>query len=302
MSTNENIKIIDGINYLFTKDAEPFANAKIGEVLQFNTQDCFGCQIKDESQLVTEIDMDIANPVAGPVYFEGAEIGDILVVDVLDIEVGNVGFACSVPELGPLCHLAEPRTRLFNLEDGYTTFNDVRWELDPMIGVIGTAPSEESCAAAYAGNHGGNMDSNRIRKGCRVYLPVRVSGALLQMGDLHATMGDGELCGTGIETSGKITVSTSLIKNMELNWVLTETDDMWYVNSTGEDYSEALIIGCTEMARLIEKSYGWDATDTMIYLSVQGCVEINQAVLPAPGHGMINLRIGVPKLEGKNLI
>ncbi len=294
--------VIGGINYVFDKEIKPFAVAKEGEVLEFHTQDCFGCQITNSSQLVTEIDMDRANPVAGPVYIEGARAGDVLVVDVLDIVVDKVGFACSVPEMGPLCHLAEPRTTVFALEDGYTTFNDVRWQLDPMIGVIGTAPKEGTCGSAYAGSHGGNMDSNRIRKGSRVYLPVGVDGALLQMGDLHATMGDGELCGTGIETNGKITVTTHLMKNVPLNWVVTETDTMWYVNATGDDYEDALTLGCTEMARLIESAYGWDVTDSLIYLSVQGCVEVNQGVLPAPGPGMLNLRIGVPKIEGKRLL
>lgn len=295
------MKIINGSEYTFSRDNKPVATAKVGEPLLFKTQDCFGCQIESESQLMDEINLDHTNPTAGPVYIEGAEVGDVLVVDILNIDVDKAGFACSIPGVGPLHHLAEPRTRKIPIEGGYACFNDVQWPINPMVGVIGTAPAEGSMGCGFAHNHGGNMDSNKICKGARVYLPVRVPGGLLQMGDIHATMGDGEVCGTGIEVSGEIMVKTHLIKNFELNWPVTETDGWWYVNSRGKDYDDSLVIGCSEMARLMQPAYDWDVTDIFIYLSLQGSMEINQGTRPVHGD-MVNLRIGVPKLPGKELI
>ena len=105
------------------------------------------------------------------------------------------------------------------------------------------------------------MDSKVITKGARVYFPVRVAGALLQMGDLHATMGDAELCGTGIEIKGEILVKTSIIKNFELNWPVTETSDYWYVNACDHEYPTALKYASKELQRLICNEYGWDKTD-----------------------------------------
>ncbi len=297
------MQTIGGKHYIFAKENQPTATAKVGEELLFKTIDCFGCQIKSENDLIDKIDLNLCNPTAGPVYIEGAEVGDVLVVDILDIKVDKVGFACSIPEAGALSHLAEARTRMFAVEDGMVKFNDISWPLNPMVGVIGVAPKSEGVISGDAGRHGGNMDNKLITKGSRVYLPVGTPGALLQMGDIHATMGNGEISMTGIEINGEILVKTSLIKGFELNWPVNETEDMYYVNTismTG-DFVEAQQLACEELARLLVNTYGWDMTDVFIYLSVQGSVEINASILPCHD-GIITLRVGAPKVEGKALI
>ncbi|NLL65753.1 MAG: acetamidase [Clostridiaceae bacterium] len=289
---------IEKYTYTFSKDNEPVATAKPGEILLFKTLDCFCEQIENESQLVAEIDLSHANPATGPVFVEGAEPGDVLVVDICNIDVADKGISCTFSDTGPLYESIEPRTREIPIEDGYAKFNDITWPINPMIGVIGTAPAEDDIACGYTGSHGGNMDSNKIAAGTRVYLPVRVPGALLQMGDLHATMGDGELSGTGVEISGEVTVKISLIKDFELNWPVTELKDRWYVNATGANYEESLILASKELARLMTPVYGWDASDILIYFSVQGFVEVNQGVKPIHDD-MVNLRVGIPKTYGK---
>ena len=148
-------------------------------------------------------------------------------------------------------------------------------------------------------DHGGNIDSKYIKKGSRVYLPVQVPWALLQMGDLHASMGDGELCGTGIEISGEIIVQVSLIKGFVLNWPLTETQNWWYMNTTSASYEESIRLASEELARLSCPAYGWDVTDFFVYLSLQGETGMNQGMMPSI-HPMINVRIGIPKLADKN--
>ena len=295
------MKVFKKQNFIFSKDNIPEGRALPGEVLKFCTLDCFSGQFTSEEQLVMELDLSTANPAAGPVYIEGAEPGDVLAVDILDIKVNDVGFVCTIPELGPLSHKAVPRTRMFKVKDGYTEFNGVTWPIDPMIGVIGTAPDDKEIVCGFADDHGGNMDSRIIKKGATVYFPVRVEGALLQMGDLHATMGDGELCGTGIEIGGEVIVKTRLIKNFKLNWPVTETKERWYVNSRGDNYDDSLVKGCEELARLMENTYKWDVSDIFIYLSVQGCVEVNQGARPVHDD-MVNLRVGIPKLPHKRLI
>ena len=292
------MKIIDQSVYTFSKDNPPFCTAAPGEVLLFCSMDCFAEQFKSEDQLVEDLDLSHANPAAGPVYIEGAEPGDVLAVDILDIKVKDVGFACSMGETGPLHDICQLRTRMMPIIDGCVHFNDVVWPIRPMVGVIGTAPAEAEVPCGYADDHGGNMDSRMISKGARVYLPVRVAGALLQMGDIHATMGDGEISGTGVEISGEILVRTELIKNFDLRWPVTEREDWWYVNAKGKDYDDSLIIGCKEMCRLMEPVYGWDATDIFIYLSLQGSIEINQACRPVHDE-MVNVRVGIPKIPGK---
>lgn len=292
------MKIIKDSVYTFSANNAPVEKVEPGELLQFQTQDCFGGQITSEDQLVHELDLTKANPAAGPVYFYGAEPGDVLVVEILRIRVDVVGFACSIGETGPLASSSEVRTKVIPIKHGQAQFNDVQWNIKPMIGVIGTAPAEGEMACGFAGDHGGNMDSKLIREGTKVYLPVRVPGGLLQIGDLHASMGDGEICGTGIEIGGEVIVSVNLIKNFELNWPVTETARGWYVNTTAPGYEEALEYAALELSRLMKPAYRWDETDNFIYFSLHGNVGVNQGCFPCHTP-MFTLRLGIPKMAGK---
>ena len=178
-------------------------------------------------------------------------------------------------------------------------FNGVKFPIDPMIGVIGTAPDGEDVIDGFVGAHGGNLDNKLITKGTRMYFPVRVPGALLQMGDVHAAMGDAELCGTGIEIPAEITVKVSLVKGFELHWPVLETfgaAGKWYVNASAQEFDEALMNASKELQRLLMRITGWDAVETYMYMSVQSDVELNQACKPC--EVQLSLRIGTPKLPG----
>ncbi|MEG0662719.1 MAG: acetamidase/formamidase family protein, partial [Anaerovoracaceae bacterium] len=260
------------------------------------TMDCFSNKLTSENITMADLDYgyDVANPAAGPVYIKDAKPGDVLVVDILDIQVADEGTIATGAGCGPLSDDMELRTKKIKIVDGVAQFNGVKFPIDPMIGVIGTAPDGERVIDGYPGNHGGNMDSKKIKKGARVYFPVRVPGALFQLGDIHATMGDGELCGTGIEIPAKVLVKVSLIHDFELNWPVTETHTHWYVNACAQEFNEALVNGSRELQRLIMNSTGWDKTDTYMYMSVQSDVEVNQGCKPC--EVPLILRIGTPKL------
>ena len=295
------MKILKSENWEFSKNNKPEGVAKPGEVVIFETKDCYAGQITSEDQKREHLDLSHTNPTAGPLYVEGAMPGDVLVVDILDVAVTGDGVSCTFKEEGCLSDVSEVRTRLIPIKNGYATFHDLSWKIEPMIGVIGTCPSDREIGCGFTGNYGGNMDSKYIKRGTRVYLPVFVEGALLQMGDVHATMGDGEACGTGIEAPARIIVKVDLVKNFRLDWPVTETENYWYVNPTGPSYGESYLSGAHELARLMKPLYGWDETDLFIYYSIRGTVEINQFVYPDP-NPMVNLRVGVPKDQNKNLI
>ncbi len=290
------MKIIDKSVYNFSKNNEPFTTADPGELLLFKTMDCFSNRLKTEQDFITDLSYsyDVANPAAGPVYINGAEPGDVLAVDILDIQVADQGVISTSQGCGPLCDDMEIRTRIVKIQDGIGEFNGVKFPIDPMIGVIGTAPDGDDVIDGYPGNHGGNMDSKIIKKGARVYFPVRVEGALFQLGDVHAAMGDGELCGTGVEIPAEVLVKISLMKDFPLNWPVTETATHWYVNACAHDFGEALQHASKELQRLLMNVTGWDKTDTYMYMSVQSDVAINQACVPCEV-AMI-LRFGTPKL------
>ena len=255
----------------FSKDNAPCATAQPGEVLLFKTQDCFAGRIPNEDVTMKDLNFSygFTNPAAGPVYIEGAEPGDVLVVDIYDVQVADHGVIATDDHCGPLYQTTDYRSKIIPIEDGMADFNGVKFPIDPMIGVIGTAPDGEDVIDGFVGAHGGNLDNKLITKGTRMYFPVRVPGALLQMGDVHATMGDAEL-----ETFGP--------------------HGKWYVNASAQEFDEALMNVSKEMQRLLMRITGWDAVDTYMYMSVQSDVELSQACKPC--EVQLSLRMGTPKL------
>ena len=225
----------------------------------------------------------------------------MLAADILDIQVADQGVMMTLEGYGALWPTCEIRTKIIPIRDGCAHFNDVKWPISPMIGVIGTAPDGAPVPSGYSFSGGGNMDSRLIKKGASVYLPVRVPGALLAMGDIHAAMGDGEVCETGIEIAGEILVRVRIIKNFKLNWPVTETEDFWFVNTNGRTCDTAIRRGYEEIQRLVMNAYGWDATDAALYLSARARLEANQAVLDENGTDEEGptFRVGVPKLCSK---
>ncbi|MCK9906268.1 acetamidase/formamidase family protein, partial [Frankia sp. Cpl3] len=105
------------------------------------------------------------------------------------------------------------------VENGEALLSEqLRIPINPMIGVIGTAPATEGISCGTPGDHGGNMDCKQIREGTTLFLPVNVPGALFALGDLHAAMADGEIAVCGVEIAGEVTVSLEVIKGK--NWPL----------------------------------------------------------------------------------
>jgi len=290
--------MIEKYVYHFSPDNEPAERVEKGTTVTFKTLDCFSNQIKSEEQLITAIDFDRVNPATGPIYVKGAAAGDVLVADIEDIKVTDAGIASILPETGPLIDKVDGlRTKLLPVKDGKVIFNDIEFPASPMIGVIGVAPKEGEVPCGFPGSHGGNMDCNKIAKGSRVYFPVRAPGALFQLGDLHASMGDGEICGTGIEIAGEVTVKLDVFEDFALNWPVLETQDMWYVIASDDKFEQALKYACEEMQLLINKAYGWDMTDAYLYMSVNGSFEICQGCKPSSFPTVV--RFGVPKIGQK---
>lgn len=286
--------------YSFDPKHKPVREVQPGETLTFETMDCFSNEIKRADQLTTAFDYNQANPASGPVFLAGAEPGDILTAELKSIEVGEQGVVTTLPGVGPMADIMDIRTKVLKLKDGWTEFNGLKMPLRPMVGVIGVAPAGEPVACGFPGAHGGNLDSKLMTVGAKAYFPVRTPGALFQLGDIHAVMGDGELCGTGLETAGRVTVTLNLIKNKALDWPALETDDKWYVMTSDLDYTKALIAATGQMQALMSQAYGWDATDVYFYLSLWGDLEVNQGCQPCPVPMV--LRLGVPKRPDRPLI
>lgn len=292
--------MIESVVYTFSPENKAVATIKPEDEVVFKTKDCFSNKITTEADLVTGFDYNEANPATGPVYVEGAQPGDILVVDILDMNVNHQGVITTLPGCGPLSDTQETRTKVVPIKNGKARFNDIEFPIDPMIGVIGVAPASGKVPCGYPGSHGGNMDCRFIGKGARLYFPVNVEGALFALGDLHAVMGDGELCGTGLEVAGEVKVKLRLIKQTKLTWPILETKNHWFAIASDHEYPQALKFASEQIQHLISAAYHWDLTDCYLYLSVQGNVEICQACKPCAIELVV--RVGVPKIANKPLL
>lgn len=185
------MQYFDKVVYTFSADNEPTGTIDSGEIVIFRTQDCFSNQMHSESQLVTSCDYSKMNPATGPLFVRDAQPGDVIKVELLDVQCDTIGTTTTLPKIGPLWDKCETRTKRIPIENGKAVFNDVTFPINPMIGVIGVAPEKgKSVPCGYPGSHGGNLDCKLMVKGNTAYFPVRVEGGLVQMGDMHAVMGD----------------------------------------------------------------------------------------------------------------
>jgi amidase len=288
----------DEIIWAFGPELEPVLEVEPGETVTFETNDCFTGQITSEDDLVTEIDLGRVNSATGPVAVKGAEPGDSLVAEILDVRPVEVGFACLIPGFGQLIDEVEsPVTRLFRVEDGWIQMNErVRFPAQPMVGVVGVATDGETLTNGLAGRHGGNLDDHLHGKGARIFFPVRQPGGLFAVGDMHASMGDGEICFTGVEIAGEVDIRFDLLKDKQGTWPVTELADRWVPHATADEFDEALRLCSEEAARLLVDEWDFTMEDAFIFLSVACDAGVAQACKPAPGFGAI-ARFAIPKLD-----
>lgn len=292
------IKILkDQHIWAYEAEMEPVIKVDPGTTLEIETWDCFTGQVQSESDTVEKLDLARVNSATGPIYVNGAEPGDSLSVTLIDIKPGPQGAGMCIPEWGQLIDkVKSPVTRIFKVKDGMIYMNEkVSWPIRPMFGVIGVAPKEGSIPTFLADRHGGNMDDHMNGIGATIHLPVFQPGGKLAIGDMHASMGDGEISGTGVEIGGTALIKVDLIKGKQGGWPITETADSWITHGTTADsIDDALKYACEEAAKLLVDQWGFTIEDAFIFLSVTGDLGIAQYCHPSPSSVIAKMR--VPKL------
>ena len=156
-------------SYVFSPYAEPIARVQSGETVAMFTKDAFEDRITKADDVPSEILGPYLNPQTGPLFIEGAEPGDTLKVEILDIEATrDWAVSAFIPFFGGLTSthatrtLQEPlpeRVWLYRIADGWVEHNErLRFPWRPFLGTIGTAPMVEALSALTPFDHGGNMD------------------------------------------------------------------------------------------------------------------------------------------------
>jgi acetamidase/formamidase len=209
----------------------PLLRVAPGTVVELSTQDCFGGAVRSAADLPSQVcSLATMNPVTGPIAVEGAEVGDMIAVHFVEIlPARDWAVSSTFPYFGALTatsrtamlHPALPeRVWVYEIDKDswtcrFTTGNGAVFELplDPMHGTVGVAPAAgEVMMTLTPAAHGGNMDTPELRAGVTAYFPVNVPGGLLSIGDGHARQGEGEVCGTAVESAMNTVVVVDLVK------------------------------------------------------------------------------------------
>ncbi len=261
-----------------------------GDTVSFEINDVWSWGIKKTTKAsdLPRLDPEKLYPLAGPVYVEGAKPGDALVVEVLDVTVDDFGWTAILPGYGILEEFQKPYLYKWNLKNKRNApfENGIIIPINPFCGVLGVAPDEEgSFNVAPPGKHGGNMDIRHLTRGSIVKIPVWVPGALFSAGDVHAAMGDAEVCICAIECAGTAKLRFSLEKNARLPGpqYVTRGDKQprrGYYGATGisPDLWKAMQESVRNMLSYLTKKYDLTMEEAYILCSVAADVRVHEAV------------------------
>ncbi len=280
----------------WNRDNPPAVRIAPGETVEFNPVDSSGGQLTAQSTVadVSKLDFGKVNPVAGPVYVEGAEPGDAIKVTLLHFAPSGWGWTANIPGFGLLAdQFKEPALHIWKY-DAQTLAPAMygpggRVPLKPFCGTIGLAPAEPGLHSIVPPRRmGGNMDIRDMSAGTELYLPVEVAGGLFSVGDTHATQGDGEVCGTAIESPCSLAAKFELVKNAKLAFprfttpgpVARHMDVKGYEVTTGigPDLMAAAKAAVSGMIDLLSRRYKMSSVDAYMLCSVCGDLRISEIV------------------------
>jgi len=220
-------------------------------------------------------------PIAGPVKIRGAEAGDVIVVDLLEISPHGEGKTAILRDFGVLRkEFGEPWALACPVKDGKAWFGGrIGIPLNPNLGTVSTMPTE-GYKPAYAGPYGGDFDQKDVRAGCRVHLPVMVPGALLFLADPHAAISDGIITGTGVECDATVRARVALEKGRRLDRPILEVDDTVQVLGFGPTVELATEDAAPGAVESFVVRTGMDRREAYMLLSIVGELRIGTSPRP----------------------
>lgn len=276
----------------FSSNARPNYQIDLGETVQVETYDCYGGQIYNETTLRPHINLETMNQATGPIFVNGLRKGDILCIDIVDMELEAYGIMVTTDGLGVLGDkVTKPTTRLLQVKNKKVYLNEnFSFTINPMIGVVGVAPITGDIHCAVPGEHGGNLDTKDITSGNRIYFPVFQDGGLFALGDLHASMGDGEMNGTGVEIGGKTTLTVYKLENKKIHSPIVENDHSFLFIASSETLDQAIKDCASNTVTHLKNQLSLSFEDAYRLLSAVCDLKISQIV-----NKLVTVRIAVPK-------
>jgi len=289
----------DAYNYFLDSSLDPLLEVVPKESFTVETEDANNGKMRSPEELPTFENIPEAfehpprvNPVAGPIFVEGVEKGDILVVKVEKIIPDVQGATALLLGAGPLFDSVKwqscngPYTHIIkhlpgpsgSTRDGIGVFKEgVTWNLDPFIGTIGTAPpyGEHLSSGWGQGPWGGNIDCRHIREGANIYINCYHEGGLLFLGDVHASQADTEISGIADETRAEVQVSCEVIKDRSIPSLRIENERSIITVVCSRPVEDAVKKAIIFMMEWLVDEYGMDEREAYMQMSVNPDVRVN---------------------------
>jgi amidase len=279
-------------SYVFSPYAEPVARVSPGEIVDIFTEDAFESRIQSETDLPSKVlTSSHLNPQTGPIYVEGAQPGDTLVVEILEIAfTRDFVVSALIPYFGGLTNtdrtalLNDPlpeRVFVYPLRNGVIELpRGIEVPCAPFLGTIATAPEIEAISTLTPGPFGGNMDVADVCPGNTVRLPVWVEGALFYTGDAHAAQGDGELCGVACEVTARARVRFGIERNTPTVWPRIESSTELMTVGSSRPMEDAARIAWTELIGWLVADFGFEKYEAYQLLTQAGRMRVGNMVDP----------------------
>jgi acetamidase/formamidase len=274
----------------------PVLTVAPGATLAFDCLDASGGQLTSGSTVadVTCLDFGRINPVNGPIFIDSAQPGDVLKITLESFAPSGFGWTANIPGFGLLAdQFPDPALHIWSYDkvamDPAAFSSVARVPLKPFAGTLGLAPSEPGLHSVVPPRRmGGNLDIRDLSAGVELYLPVEVVGGLFSVGDTHAAQGDGEVCGTAIESPMSVTLTLDLIKNVRLEAprfttpgpVTRHLDAKGYEVTTGvgPDLMTSAREAVSRMVDMLAARHGLKPVDAYMLCSVCGDLRISEIV------------------------
>jgi acetamidase/formamidase len=268
---------------------DPRLSIVSGDTVEMECQDSSGAQVRPGMSVdeYLTIDRNRIHALTGPIFVDGAEPGDVLEIDVLDVAHKGWGWSSVVPGLGFLKErFSKPYLFHWALEGAVShSLAPAIVPLRPFCGVMGVARAEEGeFRTRPPGAFGGNMDVRELCNGAKLFLPVFCPGALFSAGDAHAAQGDGEVCINGIECPADVTLRFFLHKQRPLPSPFIESAPrepdagLWIVVESSEDAIAAARAATSRMIDLLAEEWGFAEVDAYLLCSVAMHLRLSQVV------------------------
>jgi amidase len=263
--------------YTYAPGRSPVATVAAGETVLVETRTAFGDAELIHGQEVVGPEPGRADPLTGPIFVTGAEVGDALAVHIERIELVGEQVIGPIRGVSALEWGALP-VDILQVHDGHLRVGRLSLPLRPMVGCIAVAPASHTTPSTSVGDHGGNLDTRHIAPGSTVLLPVFEAGAGLVLGDCHALQGDGEMTGTPPETDAEVTIRIEVIKGMALQRPRVLTADRYMTLASAETLEQASALAIGDMIGALESETSLTSNEAYVLLTLCGDLEISQIV------------------------